>query len=90
MIKEHSNINILLFILANVLIVTRKKHILVRLTGELNEHIKNHDKRDKHSYLLKNAHKNQYSTVWKEDFHMLNSIYRSYINRTINKVLYIR
>ena len=49
-----------------------------------------HNKRNKSSHLLKHAHENQHTQVWKDDFKILNGNYKISVKRKICEALYIR
>ena len=49
-----------------------------------------HNKRDKNSHLLKHARESQHTHVWKDDFKILNGIYKSSVKSKISEALYIR
>ena len=49
-----------------------------------------HNKRDKTSRLLKHARESQHTHVQKDDFKILNGIYKSSVKSKISEALYIR
>ena len=69
--------------------VTCNKTFVGETDRKIKECIMDHNKRDKRSHLLKHAHESQHTHVWKDDFKILNGIYKSSVKRKISEALYI-
>ena len=70
--------------------VNYKETYVEETDRRINKHLIDHNNRGKNSHLLKYVRESQHTHLWKDDFKLLNSYYKSSIKRKISEALYIR